>query len=153
MTHKEICAMLGIPETTPEAEARVALQNHINTSKNNSAELERLRGIEASNKQESVKLLLDKAEADKKFLPTQRAHYEKLAKADFTGTKELIDSITPVVNLAATTTDPAAIAAAAGREAWDFNKWRKEDSKGLQLMQENEPAKFKALYDKTFNKA
>ena len=36
---------------------------------------------------------------------------------------------------------------AAGRENWDFDKWQKEDPKGLEKMSAAEPEKFQALFN------
>jgi ATP-dependent Clp protease, protease subunit len=41
---------------------------------------------------------------------------------------------------------------AAGRESWDFDKWQKEDKKGLEAMAEKEPEKFKELFNAKYKK-
>lgn len=39
-----------------------------------------------------------------------------------------------------------------GRENWDFDKWQKEDPRGLEALSKNEPEAFQALYNQKFSK-
>jgi len=41
---------------------------------------------------------------------------------------------------------------AAGREAWDWDKWQKEDPKGFEAMHKNQPEAWQALYNQKFKK-
>lgn len=49
-------------------------------------------------------------------------------------------------------TDPDQPEIMNGREAWDFDKWQKEDPKGLAKLEDDYPDAFETLFNKKFNK-
>lgn len=100
-----------------------------------------------ADKDARIKLKLDAAIAEGRLLATQRSQFEKLAEKDML----LFDSTLEVLPKKADITSSlengggGKSAPIVARESWDFDKWRKEDPKGLIEMKANDPEGYQSL--------
>lgn len=100
----------------------------------------------------AAKSLIDEAVKAKKITAELHATWLGFAEKDFEGTKKALDSMAATAKHV-----PLTVAIAAGnknaqgavvtgdRSDWDFKKWDKEDSKGLQTMKVEQPDQYAAL--------
>jgi len=88
--------------------------------------------------------LVDGAIAEGRITADKKEIFMKLAANDFKQAKDLIDTIPAKKSLSASI-KPAGNTAEKGREDWNYLKWAKEDPKGLQKMQGEDPEGFAAL--------
>lgn len=94
---------------------------------------------------QKVTTLLDKAVSDGRIKASQREHFEKLAEADFDRVKNILeDSKTP-----SKPTDHLLKDKEKERSDWDFDRWRKEDPKGLANLRKQDPEQYKNLLSKS----
>lgn len=158
---KEIAKSLGLAESATEAEIinainklnadKTEVQNKLTEIENAKKEAEKLQ---AEARKAKATAVANKLVNEKKMKPEEVANFVELASA----TDKSLETMT---NMVATIVDPTKSVAifnpqnasqATGREGWDFQKWSKEDPKGLMEMQNNRPEEFKALYEKTYKK-
>ena len=145
MDKQAIISRYGLTTVTAESsneDVMAAIEAKINEGKQ---EAENVRKAQ-------IKAAIDKAIADKKITEQQRATYEAI------GTANGIETLQQV--LADIRVMPTPITAKIGgkqgnpedRSSWNWDKWQKEDPRGLEAMEKNNPEAFKALYDAEFGK-
>ncbi|HMN06927.1 MAG TPA: ATP-dependent Clp protease proteolytic subunit [Flavobacteriales bacterium] len=148
MDIKAMRALLGMPESAPEAEVLARVEALKKENERHMAAAEALRKAE-------VKSILDKAIAEKKLTEAHRASYEAKFTAAFDATKAEVEALAAAPSVAREVRDGAAAGAAAtpkGREAWTYKQWAEKDMKGLQAMMAKEPERFTALYEEHYGK-
>jgi len=110
------------------------------------SELKALQDAEKEAKTAAIKTVVEKAVTDGKIKADQKETFIGIGTAsgidalnttfEAMGTRQLIiDKI-----------KDGATATAQGRDAWDWDKWQKEDSKGLEAMEKTNLEAFKALF-------
>jgi ATP-dependent Clp protease, protease subunit len=93
-----------------------------------------------------VKAILDKAIAEGRLVATKREQMEALAEANmelFESTIEMLPAKADITS--ALEKGGAGKTVPEARESWNFDKWRKEDPKGLIEMKTNTPEAYAAL--------
>jgi HK97 family phage prohead protease len=81
-----------------------------------------------------------------KITEAEKTEFLSLAKTNFDAVKRIVDSKPERASASLAQMAAAAQAnAPAGRESWDYMKWMKEDSKGLQKLKAENPAEFERL--------
>lgn len=115
-------------------ESLTALQKRLSTSET---------ALKEINKERITSLVAGAVTAGK-IKAEQTEHYEKLAAVDFDGVKSILDAMKasskPNQHLTQNNdSNPA------DRAGWDFNKWRKEDPKGLARLRTENPEGYKTL--------
>ncbi|MEI6683437.1 MAG: hypothetical protein WCO44_12445 [Bacteroidota bacterium] len=88
--------------------------------------------------------LVDGAIAEGRLTADKKESFIKLAEGDYKQAKDLIESL-PTKKTLSTTIKPAGTTTEKSREDWNYLKWAKEDPKGLQKMQREDPDGFAAL--------
>ena len=151
MDIKAMRATLGMPETATEAEVLARVNELKLANDRHVAQGEALRKSE-------VKVILDKAIAERRLTEAHRGAYEAKFSAAFDATKAEVEGLTPAPEVArevqaAAAAGGAATATAKGREAWDYAKWAEKDPAGLQAMMKSDKDKFTALYQDHYGKA
>ncbi|MEQ3500606.1 ATP-dependent Clp protease proteolytic subunit [Tenacibaculum sp. SSH1-16] len=98
-----------------------------------------------------VKTVLDQHEG-KTFEKEQRAVYENI------GQTSGVDALMTVLGTASAKTQAPNVTSliqnngSDARADWDFDKWQKEDRKGLEAMAEKNPAQFNQLFNAKYNR-
>lgn len=95
-------------------------------------------------KKENINAMIQTAIDEKKIAADARAHYEKLAAADFEATKNILASMTPPVK-GSDFIDPTATNTKDIRADWKFNDFAEKDPEALKTMMVKEPEKYQAL--------
>ena len=145
MDKQALISRYGLTTVTAESsdeDVMAAIEAKINEGKQ---EAETIR-------QAQIKAAIDKAVADRKITEKQRATYTAI------GEKNGIDALNQV--LADIRIMPASITSQLGgktgspedRASWTWEKWQKEDPRGLEALEKNDPEAFKALYEAEFGK-
>lgn len=146
MDIKAMRALLGMPESAPEAEVLARVEALKKENERHLAAAEALRKAE-------VKSILDKAIAEKKLTEAHRASYEAKFTAAFDATKAEVEALAPAPSVAKETRpEGGAAAKPKGREDWTYAKWAEKDEKGLRKMMAEEPERFTALYEDHYGK-
>lgn len=149
MDIKAMRALLGMPESAPEAEVLARVEALKKENERHMAAAEALRKAE-------VKSVLDKAIAEKKLTEAHRASYELKFAAAFDATKAEVEALAAAPSVAKEVREGAAAGAEAakakGREGWTYAQWAEKDMKGLQEMMAKEPERFTALYEDHYGK-
>ncbi|MCD8440759.1 Clp protease ClpP [Tenacibaculum finnmarkense] len=108
----------------------------------------------ADYKKGEIKALLDTAEKDKLFDATQREVYAKIGES--AGVEALRIVLKSPKNNAAPNIADAIQNGSSGqpetRATWDFDKWQKEDPKGLEKLAEKSPAEYDKMFNAKYNK-
>lgn len=104
----------------------------------------------SADKKKRIKDLLDPAQAAGKFLASEREGYEKLAESQFEMCENVIAKL-PARELASgriKEQNNNSSFVAQDRNDWTFDKWRKEDPKGMLEMKANNPEAYEQLLAK-----
>lgn len=151
MDKKILCLMLGIADTSADADITLAIQNMKNENTNLTAQNKALKLAQDKIQVDNIETMVQLAIDQKKITADLKDNYINLAKADFEGIKTILGKMTPVVNLARESA-PAATVTDNGedRSKWTFNDWSQKDPNGLKLMKTSDTINFKALYKKQF---
>jgi len=82
-----------------------------------------------------------------RIVATQKDNFRALLNADFTNTAKIINDLPPRQSTAKRVNGQAASAATIveARADWDFDKWSKEDEKGLLDIKRNDPDRYQNL--------
>jgi HK97 family phage prohead protease len=103
-------------------------------------------------KEKAITAYLDGAVKAGKISEAEKAHYIKLAAADFDSVKKILDSKAEQASTSlAAAVQNSKTAAFAGREDWDYLRWMKEDQAGLVKLKAENPSAFAEL-QKTIKK-
>ncbi|MCB2379807.1 ATP-dependent Clp protease proteolytic subunit [Hymenobacter sp. BT635] len=99
-----------------------------------------------SDQQKQIENVVNSAISTGKITATQKDTYTSLLKADFTNTTKALDSMPGRTSTAQRANSQAASGAAnTARNDWDFDKWSKEDERGLREMKRNDPDQYQNL--------
>jgi ATP-dependent Clp endopeptidase proteolytic subunit ClpP len=126
----------GVTEQSTDAEVEAAIEAKMNASE------KKLKEITAN----QVKAVIDTAVAAKKISESQRKSLQEFAEVkgvDALG--ELLNGMTAPQSIVGQI--QSAGKGGAGRDGWDWDKWQKEDPRGLEKLEETDNAKFKELFD------
>ena len=145
MDKQAIIDRYGLTTVTAQSsdeEVMAAIEAKINEGKQEAATVRKAQ----------IKAAIDNAIAEKKISENQRATYEAI------GNTNGIDTLNQV--LADIRVMPTPITAKLGgkqgnpedRAGWAWDKWQKEDPRGLEALEKNDPEAFKALYETEFGK-
>lgn len=149
--------LVGVNEQSSDTAVIQAMEDHLKAKTSaletsltaKTAEVANLETAINTERDAQIKSMLDAAQTDKKIEAAQRETYENIGKTS--GIQALQ---TVLSGLGARTPITAVIsgggtkgAATAGRDAWDWDTYQKEDPKGLEAMAEKEPEKFKELFN------
>lgn len=146
MDIKAMRALLGMPESAPEAEVLARVEALKKENERHLAAAEALRKAE-------VKSILDKAIADKRITEAHRASFLSKFSADFAATKAELEALVPAPSVAKETRpEGGAATKPKGREDWTYAMWAEKDEKGLHKMMTEEPDRFTALYEDHYGK-
>ena len=134
--------LTGVTAQSDDAAIEAAIQAKINAGDAKVAEM----------KKQQVKAAIDAAIAAKKITEEQRPLYEGI------GDKNGIEALNQVlegikVQPASVTAQLAPKNSAEARTDWDWEKWQKEDPRGLEALAKSDPDAFKALYDAKYKTA
>ncbi|WP_044003042.1 Clp protease ClpP [Hymenobacter swuensis] len=133
------------PEVTPKAE-----QGETELEK----ALKRIKQLEddkVTGQTQRIEDVVNSAISSGRITAAQKDLYTSLAKSDYTNTAKLLGELPARVSVASRTN----LAASAGGKAsgadsrndWDFEKWSKEDERGLLDIKRNDPDKYQNLLD------
>lgn len=98
---------------------------------------------------------LEQAKKDGKITAANEATYEAIGTTSgIEALKTVLAAIPARKTITGQMTQSAvgSNAVAVGREAWDWDKWQKEDSKGLEAMLKDNPEEWQALYNQKYSK-
>lgn len=110
-------------------------------------ELQQLKDGQASERTRQIEDTVNNAVTAGKITAAQKPTYTALLGADFTNTTKVLSEMPGRQSVASRTNKAAADGVTAARNDWGFDKWGKEDPKGLKAMRENEPEKYQNLLD------
>lgn len=140
MVTKENLNLLGLGDNPSETDINQAIANlagRVNT----------LEAEQKAQRQKQVTDLVDAAVTSGKIKAEKKAFYVSLGEKDFDGLKQIVEDMKvpskPTQHLAddkgGKKTDVT------GREDWSFDKWRKEDPKGLLKLKDEDAETYNAL--------
>jgi HK97 family phage prohead protease len=109
-------------------------------------QIEALRAELKAQKDAAIAAYLEGAVKADKITEAEKAHFATLAAKDFDAVKSLLDAKAekPSTSLKEMVVKSNV---SSGREDWDYVRWMKEDSAGLEKMKNENPAAFKALQE------
>lgn len=150
---------LGLALTATEDEVLSTVEKLTEAHKAQAKELSEIKLSIANKEKEAaeaferncIKLIDDAAKAGKIGMDAAtKETYTRFAKADFDGTKKMLDEISPRMALSARVNNTPEGGSAAGedRTAWGYKDWEKKDRQGLQLMKKENPEQYSALLQK-----
>lgn len=150
--NKEQLKALGLSEDATEAQVNAAIAE-LNAKAKRGDELQRERDQEAETE---ATQLIEAALQQNRLTKDQADELKGQVKAAPAMALKMVKTVVnaavphqPVKDLlrtgAAAGAATGAQQAAAGREGWDYKRWAKEDPRGLQRMQAENPAQFNAL--------
>lgn len=149
MDIKAMRALLGMPEGATEAEV-TARVNELKLAN------ERHLAAAAELRKNEVRVILDKAVAERKLTEAHRASYEAKFTAAFDATKAEVEALSAAPKVAEEVRQGAASEAQSkaqtGRDGWSYKEWAEKDLKGLQALMASAPDKFTALYEAHYGK-
>lgn len=153
MNKPEVIARYGLTGVTTEsseADIYAAIDAKL---KAESDEKNRLQGvIDAQGKKQITDMVAAYKEA-KKITDEQVPSFVAIGeKAGIEALKVALDAIKVVPSITAAISNGGANPTAADRTAWDWDKWQKEDARGLEKLRSQEPEKFEALYNAKYKK-
>ena len=128
---------LGADYTPKDVELAVAEKDR---------EIATLKADLASQKNTQITEYLCNAVKVGKITEAEKASYLKLAETDFDSVKAIIDAKEEKASASLKDMETKSTLAA-GREGWDYLKWMKEDSAGLQKLRLENPKEFKRLQE------
>ncbi|CAA0158641.1 Clp protease ClpP [Tenacibaculum maritimum] len=140
-------ALVGVTAQSSDTAVVAAVQEHIQK-----IEKERDDAVKAldDSVSQQIKVVLDQHEKAGSFDKEQRATYEKIGKSS--GMEALLTVLgTPKNQEAPNISGMIQNNSSEARADWDFEKWQKEDMKGLEAMAEKDPAKFQKLFNAKYN--
>lgn len=141
MDIKALCALLGMPETSTEAEVLARVNS---LKKDNERHLQAAADLRKA----EVKVILDRAIAERKLTEAHRASYESKFTASFDATKAEVEALTAAPEVAKeVASGKGGGATATGRDGWTYNDWMSKDEHGLRALITTDKAKFIALYE------
>ncbi len=155
-------ALSGVTEASSDTAVIEAVKAHFEgkTSKleaDLNAKTEALTNLETglnTQKEAQIKSILDVAVEQKKITANQRETYESIGKT--TG----IDALQTVLGglgvrtpISGTITGKGGTSVDAVKEGWDWDKYQKENPRGLEKMAIDAPDSFNALYEEKFKKS
>lgn len=152
MKYPLISAALQLPEDSSEADIASAISKlnaKANQLETENEELKKKVNEAAVTAQaelnDKVSALVEGAVAANKIQATDKERYEKLAKADFKSTSEILGSMKPYMAVTSMIGGVPANAAADPYAGWDYGKYQKEAPEVLAKMQKTDPEKFNQL--------
>lgn len=140
MDIKALRALLGMPETATEAEVLARVES---LKKDNERHIQAAADLRKA----EVKVILDRAIAERKLTEAHRASYESKFTASFDATKAEVEALAAAPELAKVVGGGPSAAAPTGRDAWTYNDWMSKDEHGLRALVTTDKAKFIALYE------
>lgn len=100
----------------------------------------------------TIKAIVKAAQDAGKITGDQVATYETIGKTSGVEALQVVfNNMQPRIPITSQT-QPTGSPDATGREGWDWEKWQKEDPKGLEAMATKQPEEFKKLFNAKFNK-
>lgn len=158
----EALALTGVNEQSSDTAVIAAVNAKFEAEKSElqgklDAEIEKRKTAEAALKEQSKAAITTVIEAAKKagkITPEQVATYEAIAKASGIDALNTVLGAIPARNpITAQIQNQGGVSAApVGRETWDWDKWQKEDPRGIEALAKNDPETFQALYNQKFKK-
>jgi len=105
----------------------------------------------------NAKVLINKAVEDGKITASEKEEWLKDAEANYDFAVKAISKMSGKVDPNAIINKDNEITPSnnellKGREAWDFDKWQAEDSKGLETLEDKFPDEFEKLFNAKFKK-
>lgn len=101
----------------------------------------------------AIDAVIEAAKKAGKITQEQVATYEGIAEASGIETLNTVLNAIPVrTPITSQIQSHGKIDTTVARENWDFDKWQKEDSKGLEALAEKDPEKFKELFNAKYKK-
>lgn len=144
MNIKAIAVALALAESVTEAEVMAHLTALKAKADKADEYKQKLDQAEAQAQTDKIKAMLDKAIADKKVSPGERAHLEKLAAADFESVSAMI-AAKPVISKVSTEVVSTSTAAE-DRSGWKYSDYQEKDPKALAAMASDDPTSYKSLF-------
>lgn len=158
----EALGLVGVTEQSSDTAVIDAVRNHYEAKIKTAEDLakkEKDRADSAETKlaeqgKAAITAELEKAKKEGRITDQQISTYEAI------GISQGVEALRTVLNaIPARTPITSQITAAgnsqatpAGRETWDWDKWQKEDPKGLEAMLKETPDVWQALFDKKYKK-
>lgn len=154
-------ALTGVNEQSSDTAVIEAVKQQIEAKTSGlqgklDAEIRKNQALEAKFKEQGKAAITTEIEAAKKagkITQDQVATYEGIAEASgIEALKTVLGAIparkpiTGQIDVSGKNEGPV------GRENWDWDKWQKEDPKGIEALSKEDPESFQALYDKKYKK-
>ena len=156
----EALGLTGVTEQSSDTAIIDAVRNHYEakiTTAEDKAKKANDRAVAAEQKlaeqgKADITAELDKAKKEGKITDQQIATYEAIGTTSgIEALRTVLNAIpvrTPITNQIANA--GASAPTSPGRETWDWDKWQKEDPKGLEAMLKETPDAWQALFDKKY---
>lgn len=149
---KKVIAKLGLAENATEDEVCAAIDAQAkpatpsNSAEHDVALANRLEALE----NERAEALVNSAVTAGKVTAEKKPTWLAMAKGNFEQTKEAIESLPGKVDVNALI-NANGTPSVDNRSNWDATKYLQEDPEGFAKMETEDPVKFKAIIDKTYN--
>jgi ATP-dependent protease ClpP protease subunit len=109
-------------------------------------QLKELKDARANEQTQHMEEVLNSAVGAGKITAAQKPSYQALLTADFTNTAKILGEMPGRQSVASRANQAASTATGTDtRNDWDFDKWSKEDEKGLLALKRNDPDKYQNL--------
>lgn len=153
--------LTGVNEQSSDTAVIQALEDHFKnktatletslTAK--TAELTNLETAVNAQRDAQIKSMLDVAEAGKKITTAQRETYENIGKTSgITALETVLTGLGARASISSHINGAKGEETITAREGWDWDKYQKEDPRGLEAMAQSDAETFGKLYEAKFKK-
>jgi ATP-dependent protease ClpP protease subunit len=153
MNKSEVIARYGLTGVTAESsevDIYAAIEAKINDERN---EKIRLQGVIDAQAKQKITDVVNAAKDAKKITDEQVPSFVAIGeKSGIEALKTALDAIKTVPSITAALQSVGASTTTADRATWDWDKWQKDDARGLEQMRKDEPEKFEALYNAKYKR-
>ncbi len=157
----EALALQGVNEQSSDTAVIEAVKQHFeakNTILQDKLDDEIQKRIDAEQElgiqgKAAITAELEKAKKEGRITPEQVSTYEGIAVASgIEVLKTVLEAIPVRKTITGQMQNTGGNSNVSGREAWAWDQWQKEDSKGLEALLKDNPEEWQALYDKKYKK-
>lgn len=156
----EALALTGVNEQSSDTAVIEAVTAKFEAEKSGlqgklDAEIQKNQTLEAKLKEQgkaAITAVIEAAKKAGKITPEQVPTFEAIAEASGIDALNTVLGTIPARQTITGQFTAGKTNAPVGREAWDFDKWQKEDPKGFEALAKDEPETFKAILDAKYKK-
>ena len=147
-------ALTGLDANSSDSAVLAAVQEKINSSEKKVTDAEaKLKSYQDSR---ITGLVASAENPNKPFTPEEKNTYQIIGETSGIEALEMVlknvaKPAAPAIGALIQTGTPGA-SMAAGRDAWDFDQWQKEDPKGLEKLASDDKEKFQTLFNAKYKK-